>query len=99
MCPDYNKLPKGYLQRAPEGMKRERKTTVALHVVITSWGSMVPILFLWRVGLKDSSHNNSASPVSAVGGASSHWSLTGGACHPELSNPPSSTHKLLHYVY
>lgn len=70
MCPDYNQLPKGYLQRAPE--EKERGSSVSLHVVITSWGSIVPTLFLWRVKLKDRSVNNSASPVSAVGGASNH---------------------------
>lgn len=46
MCPDYSQLPKGYLQRALEGMKRD-KGPVTLHVVITSWGSMAPILFFF----------------------------------------------------
>lgn len=68
MCPDYNQLPKGHLQRAPEEM--ERGSSIALHGVITSWGSMVSTLFLWRVRLKDRPVNDSASPVSTVGGAS-----------------------------
>lgn len=45
---------------------------------------MVRTLSLWRVRLKDRSVNNSASPVSAVGGASNRRSPTGGACHPKL---------------
>lgn len=81
MCSDYNQLPKGYLQRAPEDM--DRGSSGALHVVITSWGSIVPTLFLWRVRLEDRSVNNSASPVSTVGGVSNCWSPTGIACHPK----------------
>lgn len=100
MCPDYNQLPKGHLQRAPEEM--ERGSSIALHGVITSWGSMVSILFLWRVRLKDRAVNNSACPVSAVGGISNCWSSTGGACHPKLyksSLKHTQKHVLLHSIY
>lgn len=68
MCPDYNQLPKGHLQRAPEEI--ERGSSIALHGVITSWGFMVSSLFLWRVRLADRPVNNLGSPVSAVGGTS-----------------------------
>lgn len=100
MCPDYNQLPRGHLQRAPEEI--ERGSSIALHGVITSWGSMVSSLFLWRVRLTDRPVNNLASPVSAVGGTSNCWSPTGGACHPKLHKSTlKHTHKnmLLHSVY
>lgn len=82
MCPDYNQLPMGHLQRVPEEM--ERGSTITLHGVITSLDSLVSSPFRWRVRLKDKLVNNSASPVSAVGSSPNHWSLTGGACHPKL---------------
>lgn len=82
MCPDYNQLPMGHLQRALEEM--ERGSTISLHGVITSLDSLVSSPFLWQVKLKDKLVNNSASPVSAVGSSTNHWSLTGGACHPKL---------------
>lgn len=82
MCPDYNQLPMGHLQRAPEEM--ERGSSTILHGVITSWDSMVSSPFLWRLKLKDKPVNNSASPVSSVGASPNHWSLTGGVWHPKL---------------
>lgn len=94
MCPDYNQLPKGHLQRAPEEM--ERGSSIALHGVITSWGSIGSTLFLGRVGLKDRPLNDSVRPVSAVGGTSNCWSPAGGACHPNLYKSSSTnTHKVV----
>lgn len=72
MCPDYNQLPMGHLQRTLEEM--ERGSTITLHGVITSLDSLVSSPFLWRVRLKDKLVNNSASPVSAVGSyPNNHW--------------------------
>ena len=69
MCPDYNQLPMGHLQRAQEEMRRG--SSIALHGVITSWGLHgFDSLSMERQRLTDRTANNSFRPVSAVGGSS-----------------------------
>ncbi len=92
MCPDYNQLPEGHLQRAAEEM--ERGSSIALHGVITSWGSTVSTLFC-----RDRPVNNSVCAVSAVGGASNHWSPTGGLVPSKLIQiHPQETHGVAQYL-
>lgn len=50
MCPDYNQLTMGHLQRSPE--EKKRGSSITLHGVITGWDSTVLVRFCGEWGLK-----------------------------------------------